>query len=276
MYDRHITDWNNAYANGIHIVGGDQWGDVWASRSDKLRRDSLEAGRAHIDVPYGDNPRNLYDLFLPDGAIKGLVVFIHGGFWTETDKNYWSYLASGPVEQGFAVAMPSYTLCPEARISDITAEIAKAIEHSAAKITGPIYLVGHSAGGQLACRMVTLFSPLNQTVRQRIKHVMSISGLHDLRPLMQMELNTVLKIDEAEALAESPALLRPDYDTHLTCWYGSNERPEFARQSVLLANIWLGLGATTTLIEEPDRHHYDVIDGLSDALHPLIKRLLLI
>jgi arylformamidase len=275
MYDRHITDWDNAYANGIHIVGGDQWGDIWTTRSAQFRSTTLASRHARLDISYGEKPRNIYDLFLPDGTVKGLIVFIHGGFWSETDKNYWSYLASGPVAHGFAVAMPSY-LCPEARIADIAIEIAKAIEHAAAQITGPIYLAGHSAGGQLACRMVTLSSPLSDTVQNRINHVMSISGLHDLRPLMPMRLNEVLKIDEPEAQAESPALLRPHKETRLTCWYGSNERPDFVRQSILLANIWLGLGATTTGIEEMDKHHFDILDGLCDPYHPITKRLLLL
>lgn len=274
MYDRHIPDWDNAYANGIHIVGGDQWGDIWQQRSDQFRVAKVEAQRAYLDVPYGDRPRNIYDLFMPEEEVKGLVVFIHGGFWTETDKSYWSYLANGSLEHGFAVAMPSYTLCPEARISGITAEIAQAIEHAAARISGPIYLAGHSAGGQLACRMMTLSGPLSPVTRQRIRHILSISGLHDLRPLMQMELNALLRIDENEALAESPALLRPCEETRLTCWHGSNERPEFIRQSKLLANIWLGLGATIACIEEMDKHHFDVLDGLSAPSHPLIKRFL--
>lgn len=274
MYDRHISDWDNAYANGIHIVGGDQWGDIWQQRSEQFRVAKVEAQRAYLDVPYGEKPRNIYDLFMPEGETKGLVVFIHGGFWTETDKSYWSDLANGSVEHGFAVAMPSYTLCPEATLSDIAAEIAQAIEHAAARIAGPIYLAGHSAGGQLACRMMTLSGPLSPVTRQRIRHVLSISGLHDLRPLMQTELNASLRIDEDAALAESPALLRPCETTRLTCWYGSNERPEFIRQSKLLANIWLGLGAAIACIEEMDKHHFDVIDGLSDPSHPLIRRFL--
>lgn len=110
MYDRHISDWDNAYANGIHIVGGDQWGDIWQQRSEQFRLAKAEAQRAYLDVPYGEKPRNIYDLFMPEGEAKGLVIFIHGGFWTETDKSYWSYLANGSVEHGYAVAMPSYTL----------------------------------------------------------------------------------------------------------------------------------------------------------------------
>ena len=60
---------------------------------------------------------------------------------------------------------------------------------------------------------------------------------------MRLALNADLKLDEAEAFAESPALLRPIDGVRLTCWVGAGERAEFVRQNALLANIWTGLGA---------------------------------
>jgi arylformamidase len=123
-------------------------------------------------------------------------------------------------------------------------------------------------------RMISATSPLPDDVRARISHTVSISGLHDLRPLMNAAMNTELRIDEAEALVESPALLEPMPNARVTCWVGSAERPEFVRQNALLANIWTGLGAKTCVIEEPGRHHFDVIDGLADADHPLTRTLL--
>jgi arylformamidase len=87
-------------------------------------------------------------------------------------------------------------------------------------------------------------------------------------------LNGTLHIDESEALAESPALLRPVDGARITCWVGGGERAEFLRQNALLANIWTGLGATTSAVVEPDRHHFNVIDGLADPDHPLTRTLL--
>ena len=111
-------------------------------------------------------------------------------------------------------------------------------------------------------------------MQRRIRNVVSISGLHDLRPLMKTAMNKTLRIDEAEALTESPALLRPMENARITCWVGGGERGEFLRQSALLANIWTGLGATTAMIAEPDRHHFSIIDGLADANHALTRTLL--
>jgi arylformamidase len=190
------------------------------------------------------------------------------------DNGVWSHLARGAVESGHAVAMPTYTLCPEVRIADITAEIGRAIAKAAELVEGPIRLTGHSAGGHLVTRMISATSPLAAPIRSRIVNTVSISGVHDLRPLMRTAMNDTLKLDEEEAAAESPALLRPMPGTRLICWVGAAERSEFVRQNALLANAWTGLGAETAAWAEPDRHHFNVIDGLADPNHALCRALL--
>lgn len=274
MFERHIADWDNAYANGANIAGGDRWPDAWARPAQAFRDALSAAGQARLDVPYGEAPRHRFDVFLPNAPPKGLVVFIHGGYWLQSDRSDWSHLANGAVGSGFAVAMPSYTLCPDIRIAGIAGEIGAAITMAAGLVEGPLMLTGHSAGGHLASRMVTATTPLPADVAKRIRRVVSISGIHDLRPIMRTGMNTTLALDEEEALAESPALLRPMKSARITCWAGGGERAEFLRQTMLLANIWTGLGATTSAVIEPDRHHFDVVDGLADPAHPLTQTLL--
>jgi len=98
--------------------------------------------------------------------------------------------------------------------------------------------------------------------------------VHDLRPMMETAMNNDLRIDPAEAAAHSPALLAPLPGARLVCWVGAAERGEFTRQNALLANIWTGLGLATCAIEEADRHHFNVIDGLADPHHPMVEALL--
>ena len=57
----------------------------------------------------------------------------------------------------------------------------------------------------------------------------------------------------------------------ITCWVGADERPEFVRQSDLLANIWTGLGAVTATVHAKGKHHFNVIEGLEDADSPLTR-----
>lgn len=274
MIFHRVSDWNDAYANTANIPGGTAWPEAWAGPALAYRNHMAAQNRAKLDLEYGQAQRNRFDIFLPQTTPQGLVVFFHGGFWQKLDNSFWSHLAQGPVSHGFAVAIPSYTLCPQVRLSRIVVEAARAIETAAERINGPIHLTGHSAGGQLVARMISATSPLRPDIRKRVGNVVSISGLHDLRPLIGTELNEKIGIDAEEARLESPALLEPGENARLFCWAGGNERAEFIRQNKLLANIWQGLGAATGHYEEPDRHHYNVLDGLTDPNHPLTRILL--
>jgi acetyl esterase/lipase len=157
------------------------------------------------------------------------------------------------------------------RIADISREIGAAVTKAAGLVAGPVMLTGHSAGGHLASRMVSATAPLDPAAQARIRNVVSLSGLHDLRPFLRTQMNATLRLDEAEAIAESPALLRPMEGCSVTCWVGTAERPEFLRQNDLLANVWTGLGADTHSVHAEGRHHFDVIEDLVDPASKLIE-----
>jgi arylformamidase len=272
--DYPISDYDDAYANGAHIAGAADFPPRWSELAEAFRNRLSLLGRARTDLDYGPGGRQLLDLFLPEGEAKGLVVFVHGGYWKAFDKSYWSHLAAGPLAHGYAVAMPSYTLCPQARISDIGGEIAAAISFAAGAIAGPIRLAGHSAGGHLVTRMISGEPLLPADVLGRVAGVTSVSGVHDLRPLMLTEMNDVLQIDAIEALSQSPVLLEPQARVPVIAWVGADERPEFLRQNRVLFHMWRGFQTPMTMVEEAGKHHFDVIDGLTDGDHPLCRALL--
>lgn len=256
-----VTDWDDAYANAAHIAGGAGYPGRWTELAAAFRADHPpQTGTAG-------------DLFRPPGAARGLVIFVHGGYWMHFDPSVWSHLAAGPLAAGWAVAMPAYPLAPGTRIAQITARVATSIATLAAKIDGPIALTGHSAGGHLAARMICDDGTLPDAVAARIRSCVPISALSDLRPLMRTGMNSTLGIDAAEAALESPALLRPRAGIPVTAWVGGAERPEFIRQSRLLADAWAGLGVATELVVEPGRHHFDVIESLAEPDSALTRRL---
>src|SRR5262245_14722213 len=115
MIHHSISNWDDAYANSANIAGGDRWPAAWVEVARHFRDRLAAEGRARLDIPYGEGPRNRIDLFFPQGQPKGLVVFVHGGHWMALDKSFWSHLAEGSIGSGYAVAMPSYTLCPQVR-----------------------------------------------------------------------------------------------------------------------------------------------------------------
>lgn len=261
MADTSGIDWDDAFANGPYIDGAADYPGRWADKAAAYRQ---AHENKELDVAYGDHPRQRFDLFMPSGTPRGLAVFVHGGYWLKFDKSFWSHLAAGACAKGWAVALPSYVLAPEARISAITRDIARAVETAARKVDGPIHLAGHSAGGHLVSRMACQGGPLDTRIAKRLERIVSISGLHDLRPLQLTDMNQGLRLDAQEAAAESAALQDPLPGLDIVCWVGARERPEFLRQTRLLEEAWVRKGATINAHYYPGRHHFDVIDGLAD------------
>ncbi len=262
MTDSSGTDWDDAFDNPGHIPDSASYPPRWARRASAYR---ARASHAQLDIPYGVHSRERFDVFHAEAPARGLVVYVHGGFWRRFDKSFWSHLAEGPRQLGWSVAMPSYPLAPEARISAIAESIAEAIATLARRIAGPIRLVGHSAGGHLALRMISEGGPLAPDVASRIERVLSISGVHDLRPLTLTRMNDDLRLSDEEARRESVVLGAPFPGVPVTAWVGAMERPEFIRQSRALIEAWRVQGANIDLHVEPGRHHFDVIDALASA-----------
>ena len=260
---------DNAWANAAYIPDANSFLERWASEASAFRETLLSQGRAKLDQPYGDRERQAYDLFLPEGSAKGLLVFIHGGYWIRFDRSYWSHFAKGANDNGWAVAMPSYDLCPAVGIPEITAQVTRAIETIASQNPDlPLIITGHSAGGHLTARMLEpgRFAPETEV---RVTRAIPISPVTDLRPIRETSMNVDFKLDEATAIAESPALGQNRLDIPVTVWVGANERPVFLEQAKILADKW----ACDHVVDE-GKHHFDVIDGLREADSALTKTVL--
>ena len=258
------------YANGAFIPNSEHFASKWETAASSWREIENVVGRARLNVAYGEGDRQKLDLFYPAGRPRGLLVFIHGGYWHASDRKMWSHLSAGATAREWAVALPSYTLAPQARITEITREIADAITVAAALVAGPIVVTGHSAGGHLAARMACRDVDLAPPVAERLQKVVPISPLSDLRPLLETAMNSDLQLDMAEAIAESPVLKTKLHDVQVVSWVGAEERPAFLDQARWLADAWPG----TSLRIAPGRHHFDVIDELLEPDSSLVTALL--
>lgn len=258
-------DLSRDYQNGAFIKDGDGFYPRWQEQAATFR--AALGDRARLDIAYGPGARQGFDLFLPEGTPRGLMVFVHGGYWLACHARDYSHLAAGAVARGFACALPSYTLAPEARIAQMVDEVEQAVLAAAGMVAGPVMVTGHSAGGHLSARMGC--TDRLAALTGRLARVVPLSPLSDLAPLMQTDMQATLALDTNEVQAESPARLplRPGLDAHV--WVGGQERPAFLWQARVLSEEW-----NCRWTVDPGRHHFDVIDGLTDAASPLMAACL--
>lgn len=275
------ADWfESQYNNRLRVPESAQILQRWAEASALVRAQA----RCELDVPYGESPRQRLDVFSESVGKAPVLVFIHGGYWRALSKDDLSFIAPSFTSEGAVVVLPGYDLCPSVSMERIPLQLAQALawvwRHAADYGGDPNHIViaGHSAGGQLAA-LLSCFdwkSLAPELPRQLVKGVLSVSGVHDLTPLVQVPfLQADLRLDDDSARRLSPVHLAAP-DSPLYAVVGGAESEEFRRQTRLIQEAW-GPQAVPLVQEVPGYNHFDVLydlvapDGIS---HALVRKLL--
>ena len=255
-----------AYDNTGAVKDSQDYRARWWEASAPIRR---QAG-SRLDLRYGTRPRATLDYFPSAARNSPLFVFIHGGYWQRNEKERFSFVATGPRAHGISVAVPGYTLAPDARLKDIVAEIRLAltflVEHAddLGFDSKAIFLGGWSAGGHL-----TAVVSDHPAVRGGIP----ISGIFDLEPIALGVLNHKLSLDADEIVNLSPLRRLAIPTPPLRLFVGDAELPELKRQSQTYAQAAGERGLPVSFSVLPGHHHFSILDEFSDPSGALTRAL---
>lgn len=262
------------YDNRAAVPDHPYWLEQFATRS----KSAIETLRPLQDLRYGPGPKETLDLFLPAAPARGTLMFIHGGYWRALDKADHAFVAPVFVANGFAVAVVNYDLCPQVTVATIVEQCRRALawivregpEHGA---PAPLVVAGHSVGGHLAAMLVATDWRARSLPQPPFTGAVSLSGVHDLAPLVLFSYNVDLRLDDAEARRLSPARLEPLSDAPLVVAVGAEETSEFLRQAQLMWDAWprnrpAGMRKPLAI---PDRHHFSVLLDYADAASALTQ-----
>jgi arylformamidase len=260
-----------AYDNTGAVADSQAYRARWWASSAAIRAEP----DARLDLRYGVRPRATLDYFPSGDSAAPLFVFIHGGYWQRNEKERFSFVVPGPRSHGISVAVPGYTLAPEARLTDIAAEIRSALDFLVDRAKElefdpkRIYVGGWSAGGHLAALVAD---------HPAVSGVIPISGIFDLEPIALGILNEKLQLTADEIESLSPIRSLPDHSRPIELFVGADELPELRRQSEDYANAARERGLPTTLTTLLGHHHFSILnelarpDGaLTGALADLVK-----
>lgn len=227
------------YNNRAAVPDHQRWLDQWVIGSQRAKN-SL---RAELDLAYGAGADEMLDLYLPTRAARGTLLYIHGGWWRSLDKSDYAFVPPAFVDAGYAVALCNYTLCPQGSIANAVEQCRRAVrwlvrEGPARGAPAPLVVGGHSAGGHLTAMMYTLDWAAQGFDAAPFAGGVSLSGVHDLTPLVQFSHNVDFRLDDAGARRMSPALAQPTTAAPLLVACGADETSEFVRQTDLMWDAW--------------------------------------
>ena len=247
-----------AYDNTRAVADSQAYRARWWESSAAIRAEP----EARLDLRYDVRPRATLDYFPSGIAAARLFVFIHGGYWQRNEKERFSFVVPGPRSRGINVAVPGYTLAPEARLTDIVAEIRSALNFlfdRAGELDfdpNNIYVGGWSAGGHLTALVAD---------HPAIRGAIPISGIFDLEPIALGVLNEKLQLTTDEIKGLSPLRSFPNHSPPMKLFVGADELPELKRQSQDYAKAGRERGLPVTLMTLPGHHHFSILDELA---HP--------
>lgn len=118
------------------------------------------------DIPYvpeSDDRKHRLDLYRPRRKKHfPVVIFLHGGWWTSGDKEYFTAftglygnIGTALARRGVGVVIPNYRLAPTVPFAGMISDVAKAVRWTQRRIGDydgdphRMFLAGHDAGGQM-------------------------------------------------------------------------------------------------------------------------------
>lgn len=254
-----------AYNNGQAVPTWVEKFAGWTAESAAIR----ERFAATMDLPYGPGERQKIDLYPGRHAGAPCLVYFHGGYWMRNSREMFAVLGEGVASHGWSVAMPGYTLAPDATLAEIVAECGAALdwlgsEGPAHGVAGPLIVSGWSAGGHLAAMALS---------HEAVAAGLAISGIFELAPLADTYLNEKLSLSRAEIADLSP-LRRAPVMKPLAITYGGNELPALVANSHAFHAARARAGAPGPLIPVAGADHFSILDAMRTPDGALARALL--
>lgn len=246
-----------------------------SSRWDEAAAQYRAEGTWELDIPYGGGEREKYDFFPVDRPDAPVCVYIHGGYWRSRDRKTFSHLARGLNARGISVAIPSYDLVPNVTVPEIIGQmracLVKVWENTSIR---PV-VAGHSAGGHLTGAMLmTDWSRNDRVPDDLVTSAFALSGLYDLRPLLETDINDDLRLTPESAREASPMFWpAPRDDLKFVAAVGALESEPFRIQSRDVADAWKSAGVNAEFLEVADCNHFTIVNAVSMPGDALFERL---
>ena len=236
--------------------------------------------RAHLGEPqrvaYGPTEPEKLDIYRTKRPNAPIFVFIHGGSWLGGEAKDYGFPAELFVNAGANYLALDFIAVKEAGgdIGVMADQVRRAIAwayKNAEQFGGDrnkLYVGGHSSGGHL-CGIASVTDwPSLGVPTNGIKGWMCMSGMFDMKPVRLSKRSSFVKFTDAmeDAMSSQRHLAKIQAPVVLT--YGTNETPEFQRQTRDFAAALKAAGKKVELTEAPDYNHFEMCESLGNPFGP--------
>lgn len=208
-------------------------------------------------VAYGVGPEHVADVRRAAGQPRGTAILLHGGFWMDAwRRDVMGGIAIDLSQRGWTTWNVEYRRVGAGGGWPATAnDVVAAVDFVAPTADGPLVLVGHSAGAQLALWVAGERG-------DRITRVVSLAGICDVEAAGRQRVGAgaVDRLLEGEPAASASPIDRLPIGVQLVVAHASGDRVVPADQSRRFAHAAADAGDTVEHIEIDSDDHMTLID----------------
>jgi arylformamidase len=230
-----------------------------------------EGVRSRLGAPrrfaYGPTPIEGLDLYAAQRANAPINIFIHGGAWRGGMAKDHAYAAELYVRGGAHYIVPDFINVIEANgnLMPMADQVRRAVAwvYRNAKTFGGdpdrVYLSGHSSGGHLAgVVLVTDWRKEFGLPADIIKGGLLCSGMYDLKPVRLSARGNYVKFTDEMEQALSTQRHLDMLNTPVVLAHGTQETPEFQRQTRDFASALKAAGKPMQLLVGEGYNHFEM------------------
>ena len=225
-------------------------------------------------LAYGPGEKEGLDLYSPliGHGPAPIGIFIHGGAWRSGDARHYAFPAEVFLKAGaYFIALDfDWVQDRNGDLLTVSNQVRRAIawvaEHGHEFGGDPerIHLCAHSSGAHIAGVALTTDWVTEFGLPERvIKSALLCSGLYDMEPVrLSARSSYVAFTDESERIL-SPIRHLDHMTMPVAIAYGTNETPEFQRQSRDLSAALQGRNCPVKLLVGDGLNHFEILETLA-------------
>jgi arylformamidase len=221
---------------------------------------------------YGPSDVEYIELFRTPRPNAPIFAFVHGGSWKTSPVLRQAFIAEMFVAAGAHCALIEFTGVEKAhgRLLTLVEQVRTAIvwlhDHAGEFGGNPNRLVlgGHSSGAHLAGSLTTTDWPALGKPSDLIKGALLCSGMYDLHPVSLSKRSSFVAFDD-ESIHQLSAIRHLErISMPVVVAYGTEETPEFQRQSREFAAALLAAHKDVELLVGIGHNHFDILESLAN------------
>lgn len=209
---------------------------------------------------------------LPHSEHAPVVVFFYGGSWKSGKRQWYRFVGEALAKRGIVVVIPDYRKWPQVKLDGFMQDGARAMAWTHAHAgeyggdTNQIFVMGHSAGAQIAALLATndTWLAAQGMHAKQLAGFIGLAGPYDFLPLTDPDYIDMFGATHTEQLRSQPVYFVNGDEPPMLLMQGTTDKIVWPKNTLSLAAAMRRENESVQVKLYPDIGHFALLFSLSE------------